>query len=431
MSGFDKINESGWWKLTYSQNTRFYSNMYENIHQKKSFKFEKLDRLATEDINVVDLYPSDVEDNNGSKRSKPEEIFSRTLPYMGRPQRVFARRQTVDLLQRTNASSENDSESIHSNLTDFIANELSNSALLDEISNLNSVESLNAENSLFLDDEQINWSLGDLSNFDMNNLPNLIKSEDAGEFSALINTTPLTTSVKNENHNEFSYVENEMFKIFEAEQQNSLINRYEYPEDEDDEPGEEEEEDMMLSPRIIQVTNFQEADDSTTAALDVHHPQLMMFFKSEPQSDDDNYVDHRGDDDDGRPHRKEVVCEKSLFRVSRKRDYPWLTAGEPSKRENKEDDISDDRIHAMGAYNEDLLHKKLKPMIENEFRVDGIKVPTWIRRLYRKLSVRQLKRFIRRSIFNFDDYSTMRVRPNNTTEYNILDRYYHVSISIK
>jgi hypothetical protein len=78
------------------------------------------------------------------------------------------------------------------------------------------------------------------------------------------------------------------------------------------------DDEMICPPRIVQVTNFQETDeeDSTDPTVDITN------IKQEKESDGDDY-------------ENDVVppCEPSLFTVTPKRDYPWLTEADSRPEE--------------------------------------------------------------------------------------------------
>lgn len=79
----------------------------------------------------------------------------------------------------------------------------------------------------------------------------------------------------------------------------------------------------------------------------------------------------------------------------------------------------------MSIYDENILHKKLKSIIDNQ-NIFNNSIPPWIRRFYRKLSLRQTKRLLSKSLFSI--HFKKKDIYNLENESNILDRYYHVRL---
>lgn len=73
-------------------------------------------------------------------------------------------------------------------------------------------------------------------------------------------------------------------------------------------------------PRIVQITNYQEIDDESEAN---RHLSMIKQEAEDYQSSTES---------------EEIPCEKSLFTVCPKREYPWL-ADSPKKKTL--DDTSD------------------------------------------------------------------------------------------
>lgn len=195
---------------------------------------------------------------------------------MGRPPRVFVS-QTSSSPSQINFSSEYDTESIQSNLTDFLANELSNSNLLEEITNLSSVEHLATSNNIFLNEDH-DWgiNINDIS-LDMNEGESLMKNEN--------------------NLLDYDMKQQENYANFLSFKDN--------PHFDQDEKGEE-----VYIPRIIQVTNFQEPNVNFTTVHNIEPD--MHIINQETESDEKEET-----------IRESIICEKSLFNLGVKRKYPW------------------------------------------------------------------------------------------------------------
>lgn len=80
----------------------------------------------------------------------------------------------------------------------------------------------------------------------------------------------------------------------------------------------------------------------------------------------------------------------------------------------------------MSIYDENILLKKLKSIIDNEAN-KNLSIPPHIRRFYRKLSLRQTKRLLSKPVFNIDDAISKKDAKQFECGSNILDRFYHVS----
>ena len=117
-------------------------------------------------------------------------------------------------------------------------------------------------------------------------------------------------------------------------------------------------------PRIIQVTNFQENARN----------KLESFTENNTESDEENENDY------------ELKCEPSLFVKPPIREFPW-------KKEamQKLKSISHNNVEMMNEDEESDIYNKLKCIIDSE-SIHKVEIPSWIRRFYRKLSVRKLKR---------------------------------------
>lgn len=179
-----------------------------------------------------------------------------------------------------------ETESIQSSLHDFLATELSNSGLLDDLPPLTNTDSVGWRNSfsdIDFDLNQANADFDDLGDcFD-----DLIESSAAipvPEESGII-STKLSSKVSS--------------KISAKIQ------------------SEPEIEETNYEPRVIQVTNYQEIDEEDVEILE--QPKKELSIKMEAQSSDEN------DDYDSN-----YKVEKSLFVVQPVRKLPWEVDDEPN-----------------------------------------------------------------------------------------------------
>lgn len=153
-------------------------------------------------------------------------------------------------------------------------------------------------------------------------------------------------------------------------------------------------------PRIVQVTNFQEAGNDNT---EFDFTRATEHIKNEIDTDDT--------DEDMQDSQK-YVCEKSLFTRSVRRKLPWENDGK-----NTEEYVDEDEdIVPMSEYEENEMLEKLKVIITN----DLMEVPVWVSQFYRKLCLRELKRNLVQPIFDIDHLTSSKMNSNG----QILDRYH-------
>lgn len=169
-------------------------------------------------------------------------------------------------------------------------------------------------------------------------------------------------------------------------------------------------------PKIVQFTNFQEDEMTETA------PALNI--KQEVPSDDENDVE------DEIPYEEKYVCEKSLFtrRDENRPRSPWRQDLMKDFVDTSSDDLAGDKnIEMMSEYEEMEMYKRLKAVINSPYS-KHIEIPSWVRRYYRKLSVRKLHRSFGKGVFDLDNYLKYkidRVKPE-PIESRVLDRFHHL-----
>lgn len=166
---------------------------------------------------------------------------------------------------------------------------------------------------------------------------------------------------------------------------------------------EDDDDNSEHRPRIVQVTNFQEASVNDT---DFAYAHPVEHIKNEVDTDTDD------DNDDEREYSKKYVCEKSLFTRSIQRRLPWEVDG----TNNEEYTDQDEDIVPMTEYEENEMLEKLKLIITN----DLMEIPVWVNQFYRKLCLRELKRNLVQPIFDIDNLTSSKL--NNSGQ--ILDRYH-------
>lgn len=160
------------------------------------------------------------------------------------------------------------------------------------------------------------------------------------------------------------------------------------------------DDNLEHKPRIVQVTNFQEADD--VSSRDFNYSTLPIEqIKTEVDTDDD-----------GQEYSQKHLCEKSLFTRSIRRRLPW----EADATNIGDYADQDEDIVPMTEYEENEMLEKLKLIITN----GTIDIPTWVSQFYRKLCLRELKRSLAQPIFDIDNLTCSKLNGNG----QILDRYH-------
>lgn len=172
---------------------------------------------------------------------------------------------------------------------------------------------------------------------------------------------------------------------------------------EDEKPEEDESPDYQ--PRIVQVTNYQaqEANES---------------IKEEP-------LEEIMQDEDVMTNSKSSIlepCKPSGFVRQPRRNWPWLQeAQDPDDMA-----IPSENLKLMNAYEEQKLYQRLDRIFALEHQCH-ISIPAYVRRLYRKLSLRKWKRDHNRHIFNLDEHidplGRARLKMLGHQKAEILDRY--------
>lgn len=179
---------------------------------------------------------------------------------------------------------------------------------------------------------------------------------------------------------------------------------------------EEFSENSEFTPRVIQVTNFQE--DSN---IDIE-PSINIKTEIQSESEDDDI-----------PYEIKYACEKSLFTKNASTSlYPWEKDLKNKFVERDNQDFSSEKeIGLMGEYDEHQMYVRLKKILNSSYNKE-LEIPHWIRRFYRKLCVRKAQRNIGRKVFNLDKYLDCKsfiIKPD--VDNSILDRFHHLLSSNK
>ncbi|XP_017052930.2 cysteine-rich protein 2-binding protein [Drosophila ficusphila] len=167
----------------------------------------------------------------------------------------------------------------------------------------------------------------------------------------------------------------------------------------------EEEESSAYQPRIVQVTNYQAQDPSETVKEEPLEEEIL------------------GEDDTLQNQSTFIEpCKPSGFVRQPRRNWPWLQEAHDS------DDLAipSENLQLISVYEEQKLYKRLHRIISLEKQCQ-INIPAYVRRMYRKLSLRKWKREHNRSIFNLDEHidpsGRARLKMQGHQQAQILDRY--------
>jgi len=164
-----------------------------------------------------------------------------------------------------------------------------------------------------------------------------------------------------------------------------------------------EEEDFQ--PRIVQVTNYQAQEAGETV-------------KEEPLDED------MLDEDEAIPETSPFIepCKPSGFVRQPRRNWPWLQEAQ----ESDDHAIPSENLQLISVYEEQKLYQRLHRIVSMEQECQ-ISIPAYVRRLYRKLSLRKWKRDHNRPIFNLDEHidplGRARLKMQGHQQAQILDRY--------
>lgn len=184
------------------------------------------------------------------------------------------------------------------------------------------------------------------------------------------------------------------------------------------------DENDFSEPKIVQITNYQDLDQNPLA-----NDQLQSNIKQEIPSDidmQDDDIEEEAEEEEI-PYEDKYVCKKSLFKRSAPPEkYPWEIDFGDQNNDDDDDFVGDKSIELMGEYEENEIYKRLKSIFEAS-ESKSIDIPPWIRRHYRKLSVRKMQRGLGLPIFNIDKFNKKLFEVSNASSTPaLLDRFHHL-----
>ncbi|KAH8278014.1 hypothetical protein KR026_002230 [Drosophila bipectinata] len=398
-SGLDVFKDHGWWKLAKPFTTpRSVLREYEKKQlQRQQLRVEKRfpaldENSCSSEISVTDhtedKFRISTNDNEWGSRG---EGCARLIPFMGRQPRVqgLASPESqqpvavppvpVQESRNTEYQGEEESEasqqplsSVQASLMDFLA------------------ESLGGD---------------DLSIF--GSLPGIMPPPlvGAGKSDFFMNDALLEAPTTTEGLFDFgipsSIDEAKGGKLIKEEQNDPEPKDQEDEKIEEDGGEEEDEEPSNYQPRIVQVTNYQAQQQNQT-------------IKAEP-------MEEEVEDETEKEELYSIEpCQPSGFTRNPRRNWPWLQETQES------DDVSipSENLRLMSVQEEQKLLDTLHRIISFEKQCQ-ISIPAYVRRLYRKLSLRKWKREHNRPTFNLDDHIDPLGRARlKSQSHKVLDRYH-------
>ncbi|KAH8413318.1 hypothetical protein KR009_009992, partial [Drosophila setifemur] len=399
LSGLDVFQEHGWWKLAKPfQTPRSVLREYEKKQQLRlQLRNEKRapavdENSCSSEISVTD-HAEDKTKNQGQEVETATlgEGCARSIPYMGRQPKFQAPasplpqnplpappepQETPTPVNQEEAEEPNPQplSSIQASLMDFLAESLGG----DDLSIFGSLPGIMpppligaGKSDFFMNDALLEVPSSSGGLFDMDTSFGMPNSAEDGQGSKQIKE--------------------------EAEDE----------KEEDQEDGEKMEENddesSNYQPRIVQVTNYQAQGE-------------IIPVKEEPIEEE---MEDEAEDTQSKSYILEP-CKPSGFVRNPRRNWPWLQEAQDA------DDLSipSENLRLMTVYEEQKLYQRLHRIISLEEECH-ISVPAYVRRLYRKLSLRKWKREHNRPIFNLDEHIDPMARARQQMQSNeqILDRY--------
>ncbi|XP_055371862.1 cysteine-rich protein 2-binding protein [Condylostylus longicornis] len=160
-----------------------------------------------------------------------------------------------------------------------------------------------------------------------------------------------------------------------------------------------------FQPRIIQITNYQNFES------DLKNESVKVNAINDSDESSLSESQHSDEDDESTI----VEFEKSLFTKRPTRPLPWLKRRSTVLHDSKD-------AQSLSEYDEKKLYMALRRVFTIEKGSKSLEIPTDIRLLYRKLSLKILKKQTGLKQFDLDNY--MKNNWEKEKSVNILDRYF-------
>ncbi|KAM7354518.1 ada2a-containing complex component 2 isoform 2-T2 [Cochliomyia hominivorax] len=475
-SGQELFDETGWWKLTHANKTpKYIFNLYEQeCIKRQQMRQDKRqqDENYTSDNSASEYETKRLKRHDSDEDLVPTDSCSRTIPYMGRKPKIAKPLNVLDddLLNKHNANilpplddPAMPLNTVQSSLMDFLAESLAS----DDLNMFNTLPNIAPEPLVESAAEPMDLNGHLYSDFNTQLLLNeKLKSfytnstypleQQQPQFNNILNNSGVgigkniqenmeqfPTENSLHTNSEFSNeMEDESTTASNLSKPISTKGKYEQHESEDEDESDSED----YQPRIIQVTNFQQltADNQSVSSLGttISPSKNNQLIKQELTSDTElrqsNTINEdeedRSSDDDNNGSATLSVCKPSLFTKQPKRQWPWLIDNrlDDMEEETETETTNNTELTLMSEYEEKELLQKLRKIFHFEEKCN-IHIPTYIRRFYRKLCVREWKREHGKPVFNLDDYvcddHKRRLRTQANEKTKIIERYQLISLS--
>ncbi|XP_017067894.2 LOW QUALITY PROTEIN: cysteine-rich protein 2-binding protein [Drosophila eugracilis] len=410
-SGLEVFQEHGWWKLANPfQTPRSVLREYEKKQlQRQQLRIEKRLPIADETSCSSEISVTDhTSENTHLIKAEAEETnltegCARTIPYMGRQPKVpapplpvsqerlptppVAEENTIPPRQEKEEEPQNEPLSmVQASLMDFLAESLGG----DDFSMFGSLPGImpppligEGKNDFFMTEPLLQVPSNSEGLYDMDTSFEIPSATEERKGAKNIKEETKTNSTE-----EISTESSEKQKEYEKEDEKA-----------------KEEEPSDYQPRIVQVTNYQAREASET-------------IKEEPLEDEMH------DEDEEIQEKIPFIepCIPSGFLRQPRRNWPWLQEAQDS------DDLAfpTENLQLMSVYEEQKLYQRLHKIFSLEQECQ-ISIPAYVRRIYRKLSLRKWKRDHNRPIFNLDEHidpvGRALLKMQGHQQAQILDRY--------
>ncbi|KAI9584007.1 cysteine-rich protein 2-binding protein [Glossina fuscipes] len=480
-SGQELFKENGWWKLTHANKSpKDIHKLYEEICRKR--QLERMDKRRFDDN--CNRTGSNEQDN---KRLKPcesdedsilvVESCSRTIPYMGRkPKKVLKNLNVLEdeIVSKVSQNSLDGSttveenamplNTVQSNLMDFLAENFAD----DNLNVFNALPNIAPEPLVETEIKSDILPLLDTDNDDPNLYSDnaLIKSEPVdlnghlySDFYSHLTAEPKLDNIYNPQQigelqqqqlldglktdhitrsGDFYTTNSE--HTYDAEEENTNTSSMKTvplaKDDIESRPDSEEErgnstgsdtEDEAYKPRILQVTNFQQA---TTEDLNSSKIKEELKIVELPIKKKAEMIEEKAEQNEPLSS-----CKPSLFTKNPRRNWPWLL---DQDKEESEEILTESAEHSarehnqlvpMSVYEESGVLQKLRKIFALEEKCQ-LHIPCSVRRYYRKLCIREWKREHGKPLFNLDNYlGNTKTNRDQEEKSKIIDRYQLLSLS--
>ncbi|XP_068140425.1 LOW QUALITY PROTEIN: cysteine-rich protein 2-binding protein [Drosophila tropicalis] len=401
-SGLDLFQEHGWWKLSKRYQTpRSVLREYEKKQlQRQQLRNDK--RVSAVDENSCSSELSVTDNQHVASDEKPtdenitasNEGCARAIPYMGCGPKLAnaasavpaqlpasnTNQQELPLSDSVEEAPQQSLSTVQASLMDFLAESLGG----DDLSMFNSLHGIMPMPTPLIGAGKSDFFMADA----------LLEAptETGGLFELETNFGIPAADINDDVAEDQSQQSSAGSELEQIEKENIDIKK--------------EEGTSIYQPRIVQITNFQAQEPS-------------IHIKAEP-------MEQELDETDEIETQKSSIeaCKPSGFAQQPRRNWPWLQETYEICEDHDDDihqSIPCENLTLMSVFEEQNLHQRLQKILAVD-QQSHLHIPSFVRRLYRKLCLRKWKREHNCPIFNLDEHvdPTLAQRQKQS---QILDRY--------